>query len=65
MKKISNEIVDELTKKDHRTISFEVNDNLKTAECIIETEDFVLDSTMKNQLDEIEKQLIESINRSS
>ena len=65
MKKISNEIVDELTKKDHRTISFEVNDNLKTGECIIETEDFVLDSTMKNQLDEIEKQLIEGINRSS
>ena len=64
MKKISNEIVDELTKKDHRTISFEVNDNLKTGECIIETEDFVLDSTMKNQLDEIEKQLIEGINRS-
>ena len=64
MKKISNEIVDELTKKDHRAISFEINDNLKSGECIIETEDFVLDSTMKNQLDEIEKQLIEGINRS-
>jgi flagellar biosynthesis/type III secretory pathway protein FliH len=34
-------------------------------ECIIETEDFIVDGTILNQLDGIEKQLLESVSRKS
>ena len=65
IKQLSTTIMDNLSKNDNRSISFEINENLKTGECIVETEDFVLDSTLKNQLDEIEKQLLEGINSKS
>ena len=65
IKQLSTSIMDNLSKNDNRSISFEINENLKTGECIVETEDFVLDSTLKNQLDEIEKQLLEGINSKS
>ena len=65
IKQLSTSIMDNLSKNDNRSISFEINENLKTGECVVETEDFVLDSTLKNQLDEIEKQLLEGINSKS
>lgn len=65
IRQLSTAIMDNLSKNDNRSISFEINENLKIGECIVETEDFVLDSTLKNQLDEIEKQLLEGINPKS
>ena len=65
IKQLSTSIMDNLSKNDNQSISFEINENLKTGECIVETEDFVLDSTLKNQLDEIEKQLLEGISSKS
>jgi flagellar assembly protein FliH len=65
IKELSTKIINNLSEEQHRSITFELDENLKMGECIIETEDFIVDGTILNQLDGIEKQLLESVSRKS